>query len=140
MAMWGKKKEVDKQVKNTEILMKDEKRAVHDYEDHLTSIVKRTENDGSIDHLKGKPLNLDPTQSYNLEKQMYKTMKDNHVLPPWIELGKEIDALKVELKDCTNESRIREIVENINKKVRDHNLSCPYPAQKAGVRLEWYVD
>jgi Domain of unknown function (DUF1992) len=137
--MWGKKKTAEKQIQNEEILMKDEKKWSHNYEDHLTSIIKRTESDSSIDHLKGKPLNLDTNQSYNLEKQMYKTMKDNHILPPWIELGKEIDVLKAELKDCKDETRIRELVEDINKKVRNHNLSCPYPAQKAGVRLEWYL-
>ncbi|GGE69081.1 DnaJ family domain-containing protein [Priestia taiwanensis] len=137
--MW-KKKSVDKQIQKEEILMKDEKRGIHDYEDHLTAIIKRTGDDGSIDHLKGKPLNLDTTASYNLEKQMYKTMKDNNVLPPWIELGKGIDLLKAELKECKDEQRIRALVEDINKKVRNHNLACPYPAQKSGVRLEWYVE
>ncbi len=43
-----------------------------------------------FDHLpgKGKPLNLDKDLSYNPEKQLYRTLANNHVLPRWIELSK----------------------------------------------------
>ncbi|MGR5976566.1 J-domain-containing protein [Bacillus paranthracis] len=93
--------ELDKKTKKKqEILVKDEKVWSYTYEDHISSIVKRSRKKGSFDNLpgKGKPLNLDKDLSYNPEKQLYRTLKNNHVLPRWIEISKEIDDLKRKTK------------------------------------------
>ncbi len=79
---------------------------------------------------KGKPLNLDKDLSYNPEKQLYRTLKNNHVLPRWIELSKEIDDLKEKLKENTNTAEAANLIRTINKKVLEHNLLCPPSAQK----------
>ncbi|WP_255295659.1 J-domain-containing protein [Bacillus cereus] len=96
--------ELDKKLKKQEILVKDEKVWSYTYEDHISSIVKQAEKKGAFDNLpgKGKPLNLDKDLSYNPDKQLYRTLKNNHVLPKWIELSKEIDVLKESLSKRNN--------------------------------------
>lgn len=73
--------ELDKKLKKQEILVKDEKVWSYTYEDHISSIVKQAEKKGAFDNLpgKGKPLNLDKELSYNPEKQLYRTLKNNHI-------------------------------------------------------------
>ncbi|MGR5911674.1 J-domain-containing protein [Bacillus cereus] len=100
------------------MLVKDEKVWSYTYEDHISSIVKQAEQKGAFDHLpgKGKPLNLDKDLSYNPEKQLYRTLANNHVLPRWIELSKEIDDLKEKLKENTNTAEVADLIRTINKK------------------------
>ena len=109
--------ELDK-TKKQEILVKDEKVWSYTYEDHISSIVKQAEQKGAFDHLpgKGKPLNLDKDLSYNPEKQLYRTLANNHVLPRWIELSKEIDDLKEKLKENTNTAEAADLIRTINKR------------------------
>ncbi|WP_242268304.1 DnaJ family domain-containing protein [Bacillus cereus group sp. BfR-BA-01352] len=131
--------ELDKKLKKQEILVKDEKVWSYTYEDHISSIVKEAEKKGAFDHLpgKGKPLNLDKDLSYNPEKQLYRTLKNNHVLPRWIELSKEIDDLKEKLKENTNTAEAAGLIRTINKKVLEHNLLCPPSAQKTRVKMDF---
>ncbi|PEI95678.1 enterochelin esterase [Bacillus pseudomycoides] len=132
-------KDLDKELKKQEILVKDEKVWDFTYEDHISSIVKRAEKSGAFDDLpgRGKPLNIDKSLSYNPEKQLYKTLKDNHVLPRWIELSKEIDYLKGKLKEITDSKEATKLVRTINKKVLEHNLLCPASAQKMRVKTDF---
>jgi len=131
--------ELDKNLKKQEILVKDEKVWSYTYEDHISSIVKEAEKKGSFDNLpgKGKPLNLDKDLSYNPEKQLYRTLKNNHVLPRWIEISKEIDDLKERLKENTNTTEAADLIRTINKKVLEHNLICPPSAQKTRVKTDF---
>ncbi|ASZ69266.1 esterase [Bacillus cereus] len=131
--------ELDKKLKKQEILVKDEKVWSYTYEDHISSIVKQAEQKGAFDHLpgKGKPLNLDKDLSYNPEKQLYRTLANNHVLPRWIELSKEIDDLKEKLKENTNTAEAADLIRTINKKVLEHNLLCPPSAQKMRVKMDF---
>ncbi|PEW28682.1 DUF1992 domain-containing protein [Bacillus cereus] len=131
--------ELDKKLKKQEILVKDEKVWSYTYEDHISSMVKEAEKKGSFDNLpgKGKPLNLDKDLSYNPEKQLYRTLKNNHVLPRWIELSKEIDNLKERLKEHTNTAEAADLIRTINKKVLEHNLLCPPSAQKTRVKTDF---
>ncbi|WP_081755981.1 GNAT family N-acetyltransferase [Paucisalibacillus sp. EB02] len=101
------------------------------YRDHLTEIVKRSEAAGDFDNLpgKGKPLDIGPSSVNPSEAQLYKTLKDNHVLPPWIELANEIDALKEKLEDLDGKER-RKLVKEINKKIKAYNYACPPTLQK----------
>jgi hypothetical protein len=103
----------------------------------------------------GKPLNLEENPFEPVELHMvHKILKDNGYAPYWIELGKEIDTLGAKLdqeidsfKKYTqiffgekrssgavnhyeNKRRkfymqIREHLEEISKKILDHNLHCP---------------
>ncbi|MGG0730271.1 DUF1992 domain-containing protein [Bacillus paramycoides] len=131
--------ELDKKLKNQEILVKDEKVWSYTYEDHISSIVKRAEKTGAFNDLpgKGKPLNLDKDLSYNPEKQLYRTLKNNHVLPRWIELSKEIDNLKEKQKEEKDAEEAAKLIQTINKKVSEHNLLCPPSAQKMRVKTDF---
>ena len=130
--------ELDKKLKKQEILVKDEKVWSFTYEDHISSIVKQAEKTGAFNDLpgKGKPLNLDKDLSYNPDKQLYRTLKNNHVLPRWIELSKEIDHLKENLKELTDNVEAAMLIPTINKKVSEHNLLCPPSAQKMRVKTD----
>ncbi|PFJ54932.1 enterochelin esterase [Bacillus cereus] len=121
------------------MLVKDEKVWSFTYEDHISSIIKQAEKKGVFNDLpgKGKPLNLDKELSYNPEKQLYRTLKNNHVLPKWIELSKEIDVLKETLKETTNSAEAANLIRIINKKVSEHNLICPPSAQKTRVKTDF---
>jgi RimJ/RimL family protein N-acetyltransferase len=101
------------------------------YRDYLTEIVKRSEEAGDFDHLpgKGKPLDLGPSAINPSEAQLYKTLKDNHVLPHWIELANEIDLLKDQLINLEGKER-RKLVKEINKKIKAYNYACPPSLQK----------
>lgn len=134
--MKDREKELDKSLKKQEILAKDEKVWSYTYEDHISSIIKRSQKEGVFDDLvgKGKPLQLDKNLSYNPEKQLYRTLKDNHILPGWIELSKEIDTLKEKLNTCTDKEETSALVELINKKIHEYNLTCPPSAQKMKIR------
>lgn len=133
--MKDRENDLDKALKKQEILAKDEKVWSYTYEDHISSIIKRSQKEGVFDDLlgKGKPLQIDKSLSYNPEKQLYKTMKDNHILPRWIELSKEIDALKEKLHTGMEEKEFATMVETINKKIYEHNLTCPPSAQKVKI-------
>ncbi|MCF6138957.1 DUF1992 domain-containing protein [Pseudalkalibacillus berkeleyi] len=111
------------------------------YQDHIGEIIKRSEEEGAFDNLKGKgkPLNLDGDLTYNPDALVNKVMKNNNILPPWIQMDKEIEKLKEELSAYTSEYNIRKTVDEINKKIFNYNLSCPPTAQKRKVKLEDYL-
>lgn len=104
------------------------------YTDHMTEIIKRAEAAGDFENLpgKGKPLNLGPSSVNPSEAQLYKTMKDNHILPKWIELANEIDGLKEKLKELDGKER-RKLVKEINKKIKIYNFACPPSLQKTKI-------
>ncbi|WP_010095527.1 GNAT family N-acetyltransferase [Ornithinibacillus scapharcae] len=104
------------------------------YTDHMTEIIKRAEASGDFDDLpgKGKPLKLGPGYTNPSEAQLYKTMKDNHVLPKWIELANEIESLKEQLKELEGKER-RKLVKEINKKIKVYNFACPPSLQKTKI-------
>lgn len=101
------------------------------YKDHMSEIIKKAEREGHFDDLpgKGKPLDLGQDYMNPAEKQLYKTMKDNHILPRWIELGNEIDGLKENLSTLDTKEK-RKIIKEINKKTKEYNLACPPSLQR----------
>ncbi|WP_064971715.1 GNAT family N-acetyltransferase [Ornithinibacillus californiensis] len=101
------------------------------YTDYMTEIVKRSEAAGDFDDLpgKGKRLDLGPNYVNPSEAQLYKTLKDNHVLPQWVELANEIDKLKEQLPDLEGKER-RKLIKEINKKIKAYNFACPPSLQK----------
>ncbi|WP_232225601.1 DnaJ family domain-containing protein [Oceanobacillus manasiensis] len=101
------------------------------YKDHMSEIIKKAERDGQFADLpgKGKPLQLGQDYLNPEEKQLYKTMKDNHVLPRWIELANKIDHLKEELTHIEGKERTKQI-KQINKLVKEYNYACPPSLQR----------
>lgn len=101
------------------------------YKDHLSEIIKKAERDGHFDDLpgKGKPLQLGQDYMNPAEKQLYKTLKDNHILPRWIELGNEIEILKEEIHTLDGKE-LRKKVKEANKKIKEYNLACPPSLQR----------
>jgi RimJ/RimL family protein N-acetyltransferase len=101
------------------------------YTDHLTEIIKRSEAAGDFDNLpgKGKPIDLGQNYLNPSEAQLYKTLKDNHVLPKWVELANEIDRMKEELTGLEGKDR-RKLIKEINKKIKAYNYACPPSLQK----------
>ncbi|WP_234447128.1 DUF1992 domain-containing protein [Virgibacillus salexigens] len=101
------------------------------YADPIGEMIKKAENDGQFDNLpgKGKPLYLGKNYLNPDEKQLYKTMKDNHVLPKWVELANEIDHIKKEFLTLDGEERLKKI-KIINKKIKAYNYACPPSLQR----------
>ncbi|MFD1737740.1 DUF1992 domain-containing protein [Bacillus salitolerans] len=137
-----KKDEIGSREKAKNIMMSDQSTSNFTwfYEDHITSIVRRAEKEGQFDEIKGKELNTDYDLSYNPDKQLNKVLKDNEVLPRWVELGREIDRLKSDLAFYKDEYNIKRTIQAINKKVMDYNLCAPRTSQKAGIHLESYLN
>lgn len=111
-----------------------------EYTDHLSEIVRKAERDGQFDNLpgKGKPLKLDNNYFSSTYKQFNKTLKDNHVLPKWVELNKEIDGLKEKLASAEG-GEIRKLIKEINKKIKAYNYACPPSLQKNKVDERDYL-
>jgi len=112
---------------------------------------------GEFDNLEGagKPLNLEENLFEHTDLHMvHKILKDNGFAPYWIELGKEIDTLRIkfnkdvdyfkrytriifsekrssaamrqyELKKNDFYTKCREQLGEISKKILDYNLNCP---------------
>ncbi|MFD2042981.1 DUF1992 domain-containing protein [Ornithinibacillus salinisoli] len=117
---WGKEEEL------TEIEEK------FQYTDHMSEIIRNAEKNGHFDDLpgKGKPLNLGRDYGGNrYEAQLNKTLKDNHVLPRWVELANEIDKMKKEIESLEGKEH-RKKVKEVNKKVKEYNYACPPSLQK----------
>jgi len=125
--------------------------------DLVGAMLKKAMEQGEFDNLEGsgKPLNLTdiPYDPYGLHMAL-KILKDNGFLPYWMELGKEIDALRAKFnksvddfkkytdivmgeKRCSGAmqryeqkkqrfySQTRGLLEDISKKILDYNLHCP---------------
>jgi DnaJ homolog subfamily C member 28 len=125
--------------------------------DLVGTIIAKAMERGEFDNLEGtgKPLNLEenPFEPTGLHL-IHKILKDNGFAPYWIELGKEIDALRIEFnKDVDFFKRYtqiffsekqsiaaiqqyeqkknsfftqsREQLGEISKKIFDYNLRCP---------------
>lgn len=101
------------------------------YRDHMSEIIKKAEREGQFEGLpgKGKPLELGQDYLNPEEKQLYKTMKDNHVLPRWLELANKIDSLKGTLPELTGREHSKQ-VKQINKLVKEYNYACPPSLQR----------
>lgn len=101
------------------------------YTDHMSEIIRKAETDGHFDDLpgKGKPLQLGQDYMDPPEKQLYKTMKDNNILPEWVKIANEIDLLKEDLNTLEGKEK-RKKINVINKKIKAYNYTCPSSLQK----------
>lgn len=134
-------------------------RTLHLIREHdlVGAMISRAFERGEFDNLEGagKPIILDeyPFEPDDL-RMLHKILKDNGYAPHWIELKKEIDALKVKLdhevehfikytrivfrekrgrgamryyenKKKNTYIQIRRRLEAISRKITDYNLNCP---------------
>ncbi|SHG92833.1 DnaJ family domain-containing protein [Ornithinibacillus halophilus] len=101
------------------------------YSDYMSEIIKRAEREGDFDDLpgKGKPLNIRHTTGNSYEAQLNKTLRDNNILPRWVELANQIDDLKEKLAEVNGKERKKKIKE-INKLVKEYNFACPPSLQR----------
>ncbi|MEN6348655.1 MAG: DnaJ family domain-containing protein [Syntrophomonas sp.] len=120
-------------------------------------MMKEAMKQGEFDNLEGvgKPLDLGGNPFAPDEMHMaYKILKDNGYAPHWMELGKEIEALRAKLNKEVDDfkkytrmvfrerrssgairryeqikttfyTQSREHLEEISKKILDYNLNCP---------------
>lgn len=126
------------------------------FDDLIEEQIRKAREKGAFDNLEGhgKPLNLYENPYEPPEMRMvFKILKDNGMAPPWVEIGKEVDAMIEKLwqdvdkfqtyvrvigegasprtiqrlekraENFLNDSRKRLI--NINKKIDDFNCNCP---------------
>lgn len=134
-------------------------RALHAIRQHdlVGVMIAQAMKRGEFDNLEGagKPLNMDDNPFAADEMHLaYKILKDNGYAPYWIELGKEVETLRIkfnkEVDDFQKYTRIifserrgsatirrydlkknnfynqcRERLEEISKKILDYNLNCP---------------
>ncbi len=76
-------------------------------------------SEGLFDNLKGagKPLNLD--DYFNTPEDLrigYSILKSGNIIPPEVEMLKEIKELKEQLADCADETRKKQLRQVINEK------------------------
>ena len=88
--------------------------------------IQKGMNEGLFDNLKGagKPLNLD--EYFNTPEDLrigYSVLKSGNILPPEIEMLKEIEYLKQRLADCTDPEKKKQLQKTINEKILGFNLT-----------------
>lgn len=96
--------------------------------DWLDEIISEHRREGAFDNLPGagRPLNLDG--HFDMASHL---LKNSHVLPPWLDLQREIrsDLLKLAAKDTVAPHE----VEALNAKISRFNRSCPSPSMQRGL-------
>lgn len=90
---------------------------------------------GEFDNLpgKGKPLNLEPDSHIPEElRTAYKILKNANVLPPEIELAKEIQSIESFLSSITDDNERYKKIEILNRKIMKFNLmkKSPIPLER----------
>lgn len=95
--------------------------------DWMDDVVREQEGLGTFTDLpgKGKPLTLKP--NFNIADHI---MEQNHLLPPWLQLQREIyQAMKdaVVLLETGNVKETELRITAINVQIRRYNRSCPSP-------------
>lgn len=93
----------------------------------MDDVVREQEGFGTFTDLpgKGKPLTLKP--NFNMADHI---MEQNHLLPPWIQLQREIyQAMKkaVTLLENGNIEETESRIGAINVQIKKYNHSCPTP-------------
>jgi hypothetical protein len=134
--VWGKKKD-QKGNQNEKKPAEDSSPAVREGErmtDWVDSSISDFEKKGGFKDLPGhgKPLSTD----YLKGDVFTGILKEANYLPPWAELQKQIrDSIGRLILDIENEENINadEEIDEINKKIRKYNQSCPSPLMQKGL-------
>lgn len=90
--------------------------------------------EGEFDNLsgKGKPLDLD--WYFGLPEDLrlgYSVLRSNNILPPEAHLLAEIDELKKQLEQCSDENRRKQIAKTINEKTLSFKMQIERLRRKA---------
>lgn len=88
--------------------------------------IQKGMSEGLFDNLKGagKPLNLD--EYFNTPEDLrigYSVLKSGNIIPPEVEMLREIDDLKQKRADCTDEAKRKQLNKIINEKILAFNLT-----------------
>jgi len=87
--------------------------------------IRQAQRDGLFDDLpgKGKPLKLDDDSHVAPAlRASYRILKNAGILPPEIQMRKEISTLKQMLEQVEEEDQARELVREINEKILESNI------------------
>lgn len=88
--------------------------------------IQKGMSEGLFDNLKGagKPLNLD--EYFNTPEDLrigYSILKSGNIIPPEVEMLREIDDLKQKRSVCTDEAKKKQLNKQINEKILAFNLT-----------------
>jgi hypothetical protein len=134
--VWGKKKD-QKGNQNEKKPAEDSSRVAREGErmtDWVDSSINDFEKKGGFKDLPGhgKPLSTD----YLKGDVFTGILKEANYLPPWAELQKQIrDSMRSLILNIENLEKINvdEEIDEINKKIRKYNQSCPSPLMQKGL-------
>lgn len=87
--------------------------------------ILKAQAEGVFDDLpgKGKPLRLEPEARVNPSLRVtFKILRNAGILPPELELRREISNLRDLLSQVEDEGELRELVRELNEKVLAHNV------------------
>lgn len=88
--------------------------------------IQKGMSEGLFDNLKGagKPLNLD--EYFNTPEDLrigYSILKSGNIIPPEIEMLKEIGALKEQLAACSDVEKRKQLNKTLTEKILGYNLT-----------------
>lgn len=87
--------------------------------------IRQAQKDGLFDDLpgKGKPLQLDDdSQVAPALRASYRILKNAGILPPELQLRREIFSLKQMVDQVQDEDEVKELVREINEKILESNV------------------
>ena len=88
--------------------------------------IQKGMSEGLFSNLKGagKPINMD--DYFNTPEDLrlaYSVLKNGNIIPPEIEILKDIERLKEQLRDCTDEAKRKQLNKQLNEKILSFDLT-----------------
>lgn len=88
--------------------------------------IQKGMSEGLFDNLKGagKPIDLD--EYFNTPEDLrlaYSLLKNGNIIPPEVEVLKEIGELKEQIKNCADETKKKKLRKILDEKVLSFNLT-----------------
>ena len=110
------------------------------YNDLIGDILKKHTADGGMDSLEGqgKPLSKEYLSGDTFQ-HFQRIAKDAGYKPHWLKLQHEIRdelILLVEIISPNPGKELERRLEKVNRKITEHNKSCPTPLQKGRVSID----
>lgn len=112
------------------------------YNDLIGDMLKNDPKEGRIDHLKGagKPLATEYLSGDTFQ-HFQRIANEAGYKPHWLKLQHEIRdelTILVELKNSIQQKEVEDRIKKINKKIVEHNSSCPPPLLKGEVSMNTF--
>jgi hypothetical protein len=107
--------------------------------------IRQAQKDGLFDDLpgKGKPLKIDDDSHIAPSlRASYRILKNAGILPPEMQLRKEISSLRQMILQVQDEGEARELVREINVKILESNIlgGCPVSGGMDQIYVEKVLD